>query len=334
VNCFRIAMTLSNKIKKMFFMLFKISIVIIALHYIQKKLTTNEQLSFTAFINFLTKNDLFLLKSILFLSFLSILNWFIEILKWQNLVKSVKKITIIQALKQSLVALTFSIFTPNKIGDYAAKTIYFSASKKPQIIFLNFLNNMGQLFSTCLFGIVGLTLFFIKYNVNISHQSISRLLFITIFSILLIMFILKYGKSQIMSRKLKNIIDLNKHISKTIHINNIMFSVIRYLIFSFQFYVLLVLVNVNLSYFEAMIPIASIYLLSSVVPTIVLFDFAVKGSIALYIFKIVGINEITTISIITLMWILNVVIPTLIGSYFILNFNFAQLVNSSKNITV
>ncbi|MDA7559259.1 hypothetical protein N8768_08905, partial [Flavobacteriaceae bacterium] len=199
---------------------------------------------------------------------------------------------------------------------------------------LNFLNNMGQLFSTCLFGIVGLTLFFIKYNVNISHQSISRLLFITIFSILLIMFILKYGKSQIMSRKLKNIIDLNKHISKTIHINNIMFSVIRYLIFSFQFYVLLVLVNVNLSYFEAMIPIASIYLLSSVVPTIVLFDFAVKGSIALYIFKIVGINEITTISIITLMWILNVVIPTLIGSYFILNFNFAQLVNSSKNITV
>ena len=46
MNCLRNIMTLSNKIKEMFFMLFKISVVIIALHYILKKLTTNEHLSF------------------------------------------------------------------------------------------------------------------------------------------------------------------------------------------------------------------------------------------------------------------------------------------------
>ena len=334
MNCLRNIMTLSNKIKEMFFMLFKISVVIIALHYILKKLTTNEHLSFSSFLKFLAKNDLFLLKTIIFLFILSIFNWFIEILKWQNLVKSIKKITIMQALKQSLVALTFSIFTPNKIGDYAAKTVYFSASKKYHIIFLNFLNNMGQLFATCLFGIIGLTLYTVKYRINVSHQNLYQILSIGIFIILLMLFSYKYFRPHLISKPLKKIVSLLNYVSATIQKKNIFLSLLRYLVFSFQFYVLLVLLNVNLSYFDAMIPITSMYLLSSIIPTIVLFDFAVKGSIALYIFEIVGVNEITIISTVTLMWLLNVVVPTLIGSFFVLRFNLAHSVNLTKKVTV
>jgi hypothetical protein len=49
-------------------------------------------------------------------------------------------------------------------------------------------------------------------------------------------------------------------------------------------------------------------------------DFAVKGSVAVYFFGILGVNEWIVIFISTLMWFLNVVLPVVIGSYFVLNF--------------
>jgi len=49
-------------------------------------------------------------------------------------------------------------------------------------------------------------------------------------------------------------------------------------------------------------------------------DFAVKGSVAIYFFGILGVNEWIVIFISTLMWFLNVVLPVVLGSYFVLNF--------------
>ena len=193
---------------------------------------------------------------------------------------------------------------------------------------------MGQLFATCLFGVVGLTLYLIKYRINVSHQNLYQKLSISIFIILLMLFIYNYVRPSFISSRLKKILSLNHYVSKTIRTKNMLLSILRYLVFSFQFYVLLILLNVNLSYFDAMIPITSMYLLSSVIPTIVLFDFAVKGSVAFYIFEIVGVNEITIISSITLMWLLNVVVPTFIGSFFVLSLNTTKLVNLTKKVTI
>ena len=98
-------------------------------------------------------------------------------------------------------------------------------------------------------------------------------------------------------------------------------SVVRYLIFSFQFYFLLQLFGVHVSYFNAMTVITSMYLLSSIIPSIFIFDVIIKGSIGVYLFAIVGVNEFTTLSVITIMWLLNFVLPSIFGSYYVLNFN-------------
>jgi len=55
-----------------------------------------------------------------------------EILKWQNLVSFYQKIvsfyqkiTFKSALIQSLSSLTASLITPNRIGEYGVKALYF-----------------------------------------------------------------------------------------------------------------------------------------------------------------------------------------------------------------
>ncbi len=63
-----------------------------------------------------------------------------------------------------------------------------------------------------------------------------------------------------------------------------------------------------------------IYFLASSLPTFQFLDFAVKGSVAVFFFGILGVNEWIVVFISTLMWFLNVVLPVAIGSYFVLKF--------------
>lgn len=79
------------KTKQFFFVLIKLSIVVGAFYFICQKLLNNENLKISDFISFLSKTDAFSMKNVGFLMFLSIFNWFFEILKWKNLVICVKK---------------------------------------------------------------------------------------------------------------------------------------------------------------------------------------------------------------------------------------------------
>ena len=89
----------------------------------------------------------------------------------------------------------------------------------------------------------------------------------------------------------------------------------------YQFYFILSLLGVDLHYFDAMILITSMYLLASIIPSISLFDVVIKGSVALYIFGLAGINQLPILSCVLLMWLLNFALPSVFGSYYVLNFN-------------
>jgi len=310
--------SLPHKTKQFFFLLIKLSIVFGASYFIYNKLTSNPYLDFDVFLSFLSKNNVFSLQNSVFLLFLTFFNWFFEILKWQNLVSSIKNISFYEALKQSLSALTASLFTPNRIGDYAAKVAYYKKTLRKRILLLNLLSNMAQMSITVLLGCAGFFIFAKKYDVDISNIRATR--FIIIIAVLgfFTLFGVTQKRYKIRGFDTSKIIDFIKNLPTLIHIKNISFSLIRYLIFSFQFYFLLTIFGVDVYYLNAMAVITSMYLLASIIPTLSIFDVVIKGSIALYLFDVVGVNTLTILSITTLMWILNFVLPALLGSFFVI----------------
>lgn len=312
---------LSYKTKQFFFVLIKLSIVIGAGYFIYKKLTSNAQLDFSVFMQFLTKNDVFSPKTIFFLLFLTIFNWFLEIKKWQNLVSIIKKITFFESFKQSLASLTASLFTPNRIGDYAAKAIYYKSSNRPKVLLLNLLSNMAQMAATLLFGLVGFFIFTSVYEVNVSYYKLVRILTYIIIILVIVGFGATYRKFYIRGYSINNVLRFVRDLPPKKHGINILFSILRYLVFSFQFFYLLQLFKVNLSYIDSMVIISSMYLLVSIIPTIFIFDVVVKGSVALFLFDLAGVNNLTILCVTTLMWLLNFVLPSVFGSYYVLNFN-------------
>jgi hypothetical protein len=322
---------LSYKTKQFFFVLIKLSIVVGTGYFIFQKLRNNPDLDFSDFGGFLVKNNIFSFKNIIFLLFLTIINWFLEILKWQNLVSVVKEISFFESLKQSLASLTASLFTPNRIGDYAAKAIYFEGKYRGKILLLNLLSNMAQMGATLFFGIVGLLIFINTYEIDVSYYKMVRIL---TYGIMVLTFVgvgATYKKFTIRGHSVIDVLNYVKRIPQKVHSKNILLSLVRYLVFSFQFYYLLMLFNVSLTYFDAIIIISTMYLLVSVIPTIFVFDVIVKGGVALYLFDLAGVNNITVLCVTTLMWLFNFVLPSVFGSYYVLNFNISEAFKTNPN---
>ena len=215
-----------------------------------------------------------------------------------------------EATKQVLGALTAGLFTPNGIGEYAGKALFFEKSKAKTIVFLNLICNGIQMILSVLFGTIGLWFLGYKFWVLI------------IFGISLFAFLFSFFLKNIKIKdySIQKLIHKINEIPKAIHQKNIFLAVCRYLVFSHQYYFLFLAFDVNLPYFTLMATIAGVYFLASSLPTFQFLDFAVKGSVAVYFFGILGVNEWIVIFISTLMWFLNVVLPVVIGSYYVLNF--------------
>ena len=314
--------SLPYKTKQFFFVLIKLSIVVGAFYFVYNKLVNNNTLDFSEFAAFLNENNIFSTKNILFLLFLSSFNWFLEILKWKRLVSFVKKISFFEALQQSLGSLTASLFTPNRIGEYGAKAIYFAKLLRKRILLLNLIGNMLQMAVTVIFGVIGFLLFSKQYPIEINTHRVSRLLIIIIVVLSFSIFGIKQKKYKIKGFSIEKVKQFIKGLPFKISGFAFLISVLRYLVFSFQFYFLLQLFGVELDYFQAMIIITSMHLLASIIPTLSIFDVVIKGSVAVYLFSFAEVNEFTILCIITIMWLLNFALPSVFGSYYVLNFNF------------
>ncbi len=299
-------------------MIIKLSIVIGCGYFIWQKLTTNNNFHFSEFYRNLIENNLFTSKNILLLLFFSIINWFLEITKWQALVSFVKKTSFISASIQSLASLTTSLITPNRIGEYGAKALYFEKQYRKQILGLNLVGNFYQMLMTLIFGIIGFSYFAFKYNVEIDFRKVLRFLLLGLFVISAFFFGAKHFNYRGYSfEKAKTFIN---RISIKLNIKVCLISFLRFVVFSHQFYFMLVLFNVDVSYIAAISAITSIYFISSIVPMLSLFDVVLKGTVAIWIFSFLEVEPITILTITTLMWMLNFVLPAIIGSYFVLTF--------------
>ncbi|MBF7092345.1 flippase-like domain-containing protein [Flavobacterium sp. ALJ2] len=306
--------SIPHKAKQFLVLVVKLLIVGGAFYFIYNQLAQNDKLDWQKFIVLFKKNQS--VSGIAFILLFSVLNRYFEILKWQNLAQVIHKISVSEATKQVLGALTAGLFTPNGIGEYAGKALFFDKKDTKKVVFLNLICNGIQMVLTVIFGVFGLMYFNSKYNV-ITPTTVA-LLFGLLLVLFLVVFLLK--KITIKGYSIEKLIHKINEIPKSIHQRNILLGICRYLVFSHQYYFLFLAFDVDLPYFTLIATISAVYFLASSLPTFQFLDFAVKGSVAVYFFGILGVNEWIVIFISTLMWFLNVVLPVLIGSYYVLNF--------------
>jgi len=290
----------------------KIIILIGVAYFIFDRLVANKELNIMIFYNRL--KDIFTQNKAVFLLILSlgIVNWLLEITKWQILVSTLQKISFRIAEKQCLSALTASLLTPNRSGDYVAKSLYFNKTQTKKITALNAIGHGLQLGITLIFGLVGL--FYLNLNYPIKIFLNIKIIF-GILAFIAIVLSLKIGRYY-----LQKLLLFYKNISIRNFFKVGVLSLGRYLVFSHQYYFLLLLFGLQMDYFTTMMAIFSMYLLASFLPSLSLTDWVVKGSAAIFIFGFLKVPVLLVLQVSLTMWILNFALPAVIGSFYIINF--------------
>ncbi|MEN9326122.1 MAG: hypothetical protein RI943_543 [Bacteroidota bacterium] len=299
---------ISNKIKQYLTLIIKLTIVFGAFYFIYEKLADDDKLSWNQFSEIIQEK--FTITWLIFMLGFSFLNRFLEILKWQNLVEVIERISLYTATKQVLAGVTAGLFTPNGIGEYAGKALYFPKSETKRILFLNVICNGIQLIIAIFFGLVGLLYLGYLYSFLI-------ILFILL---LLVSFLFLTKNATIKGYSVQLFIDKIIEIPKKIHRKNALLAIARYITFSHQYYFLFLLFGVKIDYFTLMATITAVYFIASSLPSFQFLDFVVKGSVAIWFFNKLQIDDYVVLFIITFMWMANVVVPVIIGSYFVLIF--------------
>ncbi len=273
---------------------------------------------------------------------LLILNFLLESIKWKFFISPLEKISLWNSFKAVLTGVSVSMFMPNRVGDYLGRVFILKSADRIQAIISTIVGSMSQLITTLLFGSVALLIAFPAY-MNLSEQ-INLWLYTGLWAVVvigdatIIFFYLNFAAfSSVIKRisgkgykKIKKYAEVFSLYKTTDMLTMLVLSMLRYLVFSFQFFILLILFKVEIGYFEAMILISIVYLSMAIIPTIAFTEIGVRGSVSVFIFSYFfalsgnnGINqELGVVSASTILWLFNLVVPAFVGAIFVFSLKF------------
>lgn len=259
------------------------------------------------------------------------INWMLESLKWKFMIRKIEAISFFTSFRAIFSGITVSSFTPNRIGEYGGRVFCLEKSDRIQAVFITILCSMAQLLTTIIFGSFA---FFILHEQFLEDQyfiiEISRFSLLVLF-VLNILFVLAYFNVAFLInflwkfsffnflRQYINVISLFNFKDLLV---TFLYSVFRYLVFSIQFLILLHVFNVDISLYDAILSVMLVFFFITLTPTITIAEIGVRGSMALLVFLKFSTNVIGILSSTFLLWIINLIIPAIIGSFFIFSLKF------------
>jgi hypothetical protein len=286
----------------------------------------------------LEQQDKIILLSLIVL--LMLMNWGVESLKWKLLIAKIEAIGFLKSYKAVLTGVSVSLFTPNRTGDYLGRVFILDRANHIEGILVTLIGSFAQLVVTLCVGLFCLLSFLDHYFIPRQHEYlVTGLIFLVpaaVFIVLLVYF--KIGLfSDFVSRyfparwkKLSDYASVFSRYSARELFWNLMLSLLRYIVFTTQFLLLLRLFGAAVPAVEGFILIAVIYLFMTLVPTVALVDLGIRGSVSLYIlgmyFKQYAPGypdpEIAILAASTALWMINLILPAILGTFFVFNLKF------------
>ena len=318
--------------KKTISILLKIGIVAFALYFLFEQFNSRQSTSFRS-LDILDKiNSNYI--TIIVVIFMMFMNWFLEALKWKFLINKIEEISLMTSIRAVFSGITVSTFTPNRIGEYAGRVFCLEKGDRIKAVLITIIGSMSQLFNTIFFGFIGF-IFLPNFIVEASQFFIGYkylyLLFIVIIILLNILLLVLFLNTKYLSILFYKINWLKKYheyiavfslYSKLDLLKILLISFFRYFIFTLQFYILLKLFDVEVTYLNAIVLIMCMLFIVSLIPTIAITEIGVRGSVAIFLFGLISTNTTGIITATFLLWIINLLIPALLGTFFIFTLKF------------
>lgn len=305
----------------------KIAVVGLAFWFIFKKLSNNQNIdNFVSLLDTFSITDVYIVMSCVFL--LMFLNWFIEALKWKFLVGGIEKISIWKSVESVFCGLTWAVFTPNRIGEYGGRVFFLSPRKRIMGVIAMSVGAIGQLVVTNVLGSLALFWFIIRFAGLNPFVDFGLGFLILIFCSFFLLFYFNiqwvYGllkKNNFLKRFNRFFIIFSRYKYADIF-QILIYSLSRYLIFTTQYFIIIHFLIPEIKAFDMVMILFVFYFIQSVLPSLDLLDIGVRASVATYFFAFVTNQDIAIMAAIASIWMINLIIPAIFGSVFVLKLKF------------
>ena len=339
-------MKINAKLRKSINILARILFVAVSLWFIYSQVFAQDH--FKEFVQRLSSHvqDANFILLLIVVVLLMPLNWGIETSKWRLLIAYIEEISFSQAFKSVLTGITMSLFTPNRMGEFFGRAFTLKKADPLKGALLTIAGSVSQLLVTLLAGFIAVA-FYLPQYVGFSelwHKSLyaGLILFMVLLGSILV---LGYVRTPFITIQLESFIRpswnrikyyLNaiEKIERRTLIHVLLLSALRYMVFSFQFYLLLLAFGLDIPYPAALVLIAMTYFVMAAIPTIALAELGIRGSVSIFFiggyFTLAQNAAPEILAASTLIWAINLALPALLGMLFI---NRLKIVRKPKSET-
>lgn len=312
-----------KRYQKPIIILVKVSIALLLVVYLIRHLNPNQ-----IWKDLQSANIFIILSALLLL----VLNLYLQYKKWQVVCNSVLQETDKKKILHSLFyGFSAGISTPMRIGEYVGRALPFKNKSAVEITIATFIDKLFSILIVLFLGAVT-SILFIYYYFNISvllTLSLFLALFIALYLIILVLNDSDFWKDYIL-KKIKKVKFLSKYYVQFESINELdsitirkvtVLSVLFYFTYIFQF-ALLVYAFSNSLHLALYAWIGTMVMFSKkFISFLSIGDLGIREATAVYFAGILGVPEIAAFNASIFIFIINLVIPSLLGLFLIFKRN-------------
>jgi hypothetical protein len=256
------------------------------------------------------------------------LNWGIESYKWMLITAPVEKLSYKNASKSVYSGVCLGNLAPGRATEFVAKILYFDLDNRPKVTALHFLNGMFQLSITIFAGLFALIFELHSFAaqamwmVYLTSGIGVCILAVLVLSIYRLDWILNFVSNKI--NRSHALAPFHYQFTAGLVFRLFAFSLLRYAVFFFQFLLILSLLHTSWPAPAVYLSIALYFLITTTIPMFSVIEAAVRAAIALVVFKDSGIGNTALALSSVLLWLINIIFPSIVGYYFLVQqqFNF------------
>jgi len=249
------------------------------------------------------------------------LNLLFETIKWKKIVEHSEHVSLKNAFKSVLAGFFTGFATPNRIGEMGGRMLFVRPENRKIAAVYSLLNSFTQNYCIALLGLPAAVLYFLVLEGNI-------VLFQPVYFVSIAVFVIIFTGLYIYLPEIVFLFNKNNKLMQYSAIANYkksdlliiaFYSVLRFLVFSIQFFVVLQFFGVHLTWSEAAISIPVSYLFVTFTPSLAFSEVAIRSSYAVLFIGVFSDNTAGIAFAGFALWLLNFVLPMLAGARLVAN---------------
>ena len=261
--------------------------------------------------------------------FLMMLQWLTEAYKWKMLMSSSVNLPWRASLQMIFTGLSFSFITPFKSGEFIGRVMYLPTHKRAIGTAYTFYSSIIQFTVYSLLGACSLWLFDLDQQIlKIPSSFKSGIIFLKLVSVFipivcLIFFVTKglFIHFFLSFNKLKKFTPLAQEFLAIRPSRTALVFVLTFLkcfIFIVQYWLIFTWLGIELSFVQVFMGVSIMVFALAVMPTISFVEIGLRWEFSFVIFSAFTPNLVGVTICTTIVWLLNIVLPAIIGALWLL----------------